>query len=210
MNITENRKNEYGCLMALVAPRISKNIIKFGKTIVPDEILHIGNPEDNFGRDEEPHVTVKFGFTKDLTDEDIKKIISEASDISRYVIRAGGGSGTRELEDDEMRSSLLSMENKAQNKLSWKLIAEGLSVFEGDGYDVAKFDIKKDDLITKLHNICNTFPNIEKFPEFHPHLTIAYVKKGTFPHRATNRSIPLPITGFKYSGMDGSKRWYEV
>jgi len=55
-----------------------------------------------------------------------------------------------------------------------------ISIFEtNDSYDVVKFDIDdKNEMLTGIHNyIEETFPNKKTF-EYHPHCTIAYVKKG--------------------------------
>lgn len=51
------------------------------------------------------------------------------------------------------------------------------SIFEGDKYDVVKIDVESKDL-TKLHDKLNALPHEDRFPEYHPHATIAYVKKG--------------------------------
>jgi len=213
-----NRKCEYGCLMAMVSPKISKNLVELGKIIIPDNQLFIGPPEDELGRETESHVTIFFGFTPDLTPKYINGIIDELriclkKDVidemgGQYVIRAGGHSGTRPLEDDEFRSSLLSMEDK-QSK--WKAYAEGLSIFDTkEEYDVVKFDIKKDKTLTHLNEICKMFPNEEKFPVYHPHLTLGYVKKGSFKHKASNKNILLVFDRLKYSGQDGTKRYYNL
>lgn len=216
-----NRKCEYGCLMAIISPKTSKNIVKFGKTAIPNKNLYIGPPEDELGRDTEPHVTLKFGFTPDLTEPQILSIIKELNKRiikeslkemgGKYVIRAGGGSGTRELEDDEFRSSLLSMEENKNKKPTWKIYAEGITIFDSEKeYDVVKFDIKKDPILTEIHSICNRYPSVNKYPSYNPHMTIAYVKKGTFPQRVSQKNIPFSIANLKYSSMDGSKRYYDL
>lgn len=51
------------------------------------------------------------------------------------------------------------------------------SLFENEMYDVLKFDVEGD----SLHE-CNAemrvFPHTNNFPDYHPHLTIAYLKPG--------------------------------
>lgn len=61
-----------------------------------------------------------------------------------------------------------------------KLILTKASLFEND-YDVLKFDVK--DVNKSLHNInkklSKSFPYSSDYPNYHPHCTIAYLKKGT-------------------------------
>lgn len=54
-----------------------------------------------------------------------------------------------------------------------------VSYFEPDEYDVLKFTVKSDDLTTINKKLTDTFPYTTDFPEYKPHLTIAYLKKGT-------------------------------
>ena len=51
------------------------------------------------------------------------------------------------------------------------------SIFETDDYDVVKMSVESDDL-QRLHNKTNNLPHEDKYPEYIPHATIAYVKKG--------------------------------
>ena len=56
---------------------------------------------------------------------------------------------------------------------------EDISIFENDDYDVVKFDIKDCDELKKMHKfIKKTFPNKEDFPNYEPHVTIGYVRRG--------------------------------
>jgi tRNA nucleotidyltransferase/poly(A) polymerase len=53
----------------------------------------------------------------------------------------------------------------------------GISVFENPDFDVVKFDVNSD-LLAKVNGIMRELPNTTKFPDYHAHITIAYVKKG--------------------------------
>lgn len=53
-----------------------------------------------------------------------------------------------------------------------------ISLFKNDKFDVLKIDVESDDL-KKLNSIIKTLKNENKYPVYHPHLTLAYVKKGT-------------------------------
>jgi 2'-5' RNA ligase len=61
-----------------------------------------------------------------------------------------------------------------------KFILQKASLFENE-YDVLKFDVL--DTTKTLHKInkklCKSFPYESDFPTYHPHCTVAYLKKGT-------------------------------
>jgi len=51
------------------------------------------------------------------------------------------------------------------------------SIFETDNYDVVKMSVESEDL-QRLHSKINNLPHEDKYPDYIPHVTIAYVKKG--------------------------------
>lgn len=51
------------------------------------------------------------------------------------------------------------------------------SIFEKDEYDVVKIDVESETL-DKLHEKLNKLPHNDKYMDYHPHATIAYVKPG--------------------------------
>lgn len=55
-----------------------------------------------------------------------------------------------------------------------------ISYFEvkGQDYDVVKFDITSP-ILHKLNKVLKELPHTSSFPDYHPHMTISYVKKGT-------------------------------
>jgi len=55
--------------------------------------------------------------------------------------------------------------------------AHNPSLFENDKYDVLKFDIKGDQL-AEVNSKLKQFPFTSDFPDYHPHMTIAYLKRG--------------------------------
>jgi len=61
-----------------------------------------------------------------------------------------------------------------------KLVLKNASLFENE-YDVLKFDVK--DETKTLHKInkrlCECFPYENDYPNYHPHASISYLKKGT-------------------------------
>jgi 2'-5' RNA ligase len=166
-----DHKREFGCLMAYVSTASISRILEFGKRLITDSILY-EVPGEEYGRESEPHVTIKFGFSTDLTDADVKKIIGDTKKFS--------------------------------------VTAEGLSTFNNDKFQVVKFDIKNQNPLTKMRKLCDSFPNEDSHPDYHPHLTLAYTKVNSFPHKRTGLSIPMTIDRMVYSPMTGEKRSYKL
>ena len=87
-----------------------------------------------------------------------------------------------------------------------------VSIFPSEKYDVLKFDVSSKD----MHNFnkkLKEFPFTSNFPNYHPHCTIAYLKKG-----ASNKyidkikkyidEISINPTKIVYSKIDGTKNNY--
>lgn len=55
---------------------------------------------------------------------------------------------------------------------------EGIGVFENERFDVVKFNVVPNGALQTLHDRLSEFPNSNEYPEYEPHITIAYVKKG--------------------------------
>lgn len=87
---------------------------------------------------------------------------------------------------------------------------KALNLFENDKFDVVKFSVQPNDTLLELRKRCDAFLNEDKYPDYTPHVTVAYVKKGTFPHRKENLNIKFPISRFKYSGGNGKKLYINL
>jgi len=74
--MSENVKYEYGCVMAMVNESFSEKIIEIGKKLITDDILYSEKGQE-YGRETEPHVTIKFGLTENYSKNTIGKLISE-------------------------------------------------------------------------------------------------------------------------------------
>lgn len=86
------------------------------------------------------------------------------------------------------------------------------SLFENPEYDVLKFDVEGDG----LHE-CNAdlkkFPHTTNFPNYHPHLTIGYLKSGTGKNntkKLNGVSYTLIPQYAVYSKTDGSKSVFRI
>lgn len=115
---------------------------------------------EEHGIEEEPHITVLYGFLPSITLNNIKPLMV---DKVIYI--------------DDIRIS-------------------GLSLFENDKYDVVKLDIESDKLHTYNTFFKDTLENECTFPEYQPHITLAYVKKGTgkkYINQFTERDLIKPL-----------------
>ena len=165
MLITENRHAEKGCLMAYVDPTYGPRITSTGQRLIPPQILYTDPNDPTYGYDNEPHVTLKYGFEPDISKMDVATIL--------------------------------------QGIKPFNVVLKSLNQFQNENYDVVKFEVHKCPVLTELRRRCDGYPNSDSYPDYKPHLTLAYVKKGTFPHIRENLNIALPITRFKYSGPKG-------
>lgn len=93
-----------------------------------------------------------------------------------------------------------------------KIEFKNISAFENE-YDVLKFDVKSEDL-TKLNKTFAEYPHTNKFPDYHPHCTIAYLKKGKaaeYIKKAKDLvSMDIKPSKIVYSKVDGSKKTYKL
>ena len=87
---------------------------------------------------------------------------------------------------------------------------ENIGLFENDNFDVVKFNIKKTEQLQKLFDSLSELPNENTFPDYNPHMTIAYVKKGlgkkytkTYSHKVSSNEIC-------YSMANGEKIYFEI
>lgn len=81
-----------------------------------------------------------------------------------------------------------------------------ISIFENDEYDVVKYEVPVTEELLKYRNLfLNNFPNTLSFPEYNPHLTIAYVKPGEGKKYESELKDPFEVTFNK-----GVYSWHEV
>jgi 2'-5' RNA ligase len=87
------------------------------------------------------------------------------------------------------------------------------SIFEGNpDYDVLKFDASGEGL-ERANELLKKLPHSNDYPEYHPHMTVAYLKKGKW-QQYTNKFMemhfevsPLYVI---YSKSDGSKHKFKI
>jgi hypothetical protein len=88
-----------------------------------------------------------------------------------------------------------------------KVKAYNPSLFENDKYDVLKFDVKGDNL-HKANEALRELPYKNDYPDYHPHCTVGYLKKGTgskYCKRMDGHEHELMPTYAVFSQPDGTK-----
>lgn len=69
-----------------------------------------------------------------------------------------------------------------------------IGIFEGKEYDVVKYNVPVTGQLQGYRDIFMQIPNTQNFPEYHPHMTIAYVKPGTGKKYKTELRDPFGVT----------------
>lgn len=77
---------------------------------------------------------------------------------------------------------------------------DGINIFENEKFDVVKFNVTKDAGLQYLHDGLSKLPNSDEYPDYKPHITICYVKKG--------RGIKYFDAGYKMLIKDANKACY--
>jgi 2'-5' RNA ligase len=81
------------------------------------------------------------------------------------------------------------------------------------GFDVVKFDVQGQDL-HKMNKMFAELPHTNDFPDYHPHVTIAYVEGGTGKDytKTLSKDDSLVVKPNKvvYSKADGTKKEYTI
>ena len=94
-----------------------------------------------------------------------------------------------------------------------KIEIEGISSFKNELFDVLKFDVESDDMHA-LNKKFKKFPNTTKYPDYHPHGTIAYLKPGLSEKYIKKMKdfagITIKPSHLIYSKSDGTKKTYNL
>jgi len=85
-----------------------------------------------------------------------------------------------------------------------------IKIFEQDEYDVVKFDIHSDKLRELNKTMCFRFEYSNDNPDYHAHITIAYVKKGMGVKYVKENLKEVPLFGSKYVYLDNEHNKSEI
>ena len=170
--LTENRDStaRKGCLMAMVSEEDTTKILQFSKQLINDKDLYIEGNE--YGRETEAHVTIRYGFLEDLNELDIRQLI--------------------------------------QGQKPFMMEIFGLDKFASHPkYDVAMFKVNSP-VLKRLNELSGIHLNETNFPNYTPHLTLAYVQKGKFDHVKEGLKLNVPVRKLCYSPINGGKSYFDL
>ena len=155
INEQEENTLTYGCVM------LDCKIDKWEENHlegIDERDLYIDPEDDDFGYNEEPHVTLLYGIHEDEIDpEVIMEVIKK--DMKPVTVT----------------------------------ISE-IDVFENDEYDVVKYNVPVTKQLRKYRNMMENFPYTDDYPEYKPHITIAYVKSGEGMKYKKKLEEPFEVT----------------
>jgi len=80
-----------------------------------------------------------------------------------------------------------------------------VSLFESE-YDVLKFDVEGGDSLSLANEVLKKLPFTSDYPDFHPHCTISYLKKGAgskYVKSLKSEKFKVTPTHIMYSKPDG-------
>lgn len=157
---------DYGFLMvSYEKPRFIQEL----QDKIPTEELYVEEDNDDFGIENDTHVTLVPCLDKHLNVDELKKYLKPLK--------------------------------------SYPILLSNISKFENDKFDVLKCDIGSGPLYLTNYEICQKFPTYSEFKEYHPHMTIAYMKKGMSDKYVKDYISPIVILkpkSFIWSGCDSN------
>jgi 2'-5' RNA ligase len=101
--------------------------------------------------------------------------------------------------DDETIGNIIK-----ENVRPLTLKVDEVDIFEGEEYDVVKYNIPLTDELQRYRDLFMKFPNTQTFPNYNPHMTIAYVKPGEGIKYKRKLRDPFEVTFTK-----GVYSWHE-
>lgn len=87
---------------------------------------------------------------------------------------------------------------------------ENIDLFENENFDVVKFNIKKTEQLQRIFDALSELPNENTYPDYKPHMTIAYVKKGLGEKYKKLYSHKVSSNEICYSMTNGKKIYFEI
>lgn len=92
-----------------------------------------------------------------------------------------------------------------KNMKPLKFTITNVDIFEQDEYDVVKYSVPVTPNLKRYRNLFLQFPNTQTYPEYNPHITIAYVLPGTGKKYKRELREPFDVTFDK-----GVYSWHEL
>jgi 2'-5' RNA ligase len=88
------------------------------------------------------------------------------------------------------------------------MMLKNVSMFDNEKYDVLKFDVQAPVLHELNKKLTTEFPYTTDYPDYHPHATVAYLKKGQankYIQMFHGREFTVTPKSLVYSRPDGDK-----
>jgi 2'-5' RNA ligase len=87
-----------------------------------------------------------------------------------------------------------------------EIVADGISLFENKDYDVVKINVIPTTDLKDMNYSLRRLPHTTDYPDYNPHLTVAYVKKGKGHKYNRDYKLSLMVDcRVVYSMTDGTK-----
>jgi 2'-5' RNA ligase len=169
---------EFASTQVTLEGDVAEAVLALAATI-PDEAL------GEKGRETSPHVTVKFGIDAATTPEALLEALTN-SDSAREMMMRGGGELT----------------------LGATAIFESEEGSHANGDDVVYVAVDSPDLVLLNQIISEALTVTDTHPDYVPHITLAYVKKGEGQKYAGNETLAgtvVTFTSIVFSDADGNE-----
>ena len=89
---------------------------------------------------------------------------------------------------------------------------KGIGIFENKDFDVVKLNVISDEILKGINRELSKFPNSNEFPDYSPHITIGYVKKG-MGKKYLKQNYEFNFKNIKdvcYSLSNGDNLYFEI
>jgi len=102
------------------------------------------------------------------------------------------------------------LEKLVKNKIDLKI--NGQDFFESEKFDVVKLNVEPTPYLNKIHNyLKKNIPNDFRFPTYHPHVTVSFVKKGMGKKYKKDFKLTINnIDRIKYNTKEGKEFTFEI
>jgi 2'-5' RNA ligase len=194
--VKESTGYDYGCVMIEVPV---SNWNEICSVIDKDDIYEEEN-DTSYGIQENPHLTLLYGLKSDVSKEKVE-------DILENIMYEWRNFGMEDFDYDDV-SDRIAIEDASDKGIEIEI--ENIDTFENDNFDVVKFNIKKTELLQKLFDGLSELPNENTFPDYKPHMTIAYVKKGLGEKYKKKYRHKVSSNEICYSMANGEKVYFEI
>lgn len=111
----------------------------------------------------------------------------------------------------DIDEKVVSIINKYKYK-NYNFKITGVDAFKNENYDVLKFSVQVDESLKDFNNELSDLPNSNEYPDYKPHITIAYLKPG-MADKYINMGIEIPDLSIKsiiYSKSNGQELIYQI